>query len=67
MEDVLHPTSFKTIMRYQQKDKSLIGIANEKPKDYFIKQFQEAGKTCSIICRHRKIVVPKQKYHRMVR
>ena len=23
-EDVLHPTSFKTIMRFQQKDKSLI-------------------------------------------
>ena len=30
-EDVLHPTSFKTIMRFQQKDKSLIQIAKEKP------------------------------------
>ena len=35
-EDVLHPTSFKTIMRFQQKDKSLIEIAKEKPKDYSI-------------------------------
>ena len=38
-EDVLHPTCFKTIIRFQQKDKSLIEIANEKPKDYSIKQF----------------------------
>ena len=37
-EDVLHPTSFKTIMRFQQKDKSLIQIAKEKPDDYSIKQ-----------------------------
>ena len=26
-EDVLHPTNFKTIMRFQVKDKSLIDIA----------------------------------------
>ena len=37
-EDVLHPTSFKAIMRFQQKDKSLIEIAEEKPKDHSIKQ-----------------------------
>ena len=36
-EDVLHPTSFKTIMRFQQKDKSLIEIAKEKPNVYSIK------------------------------
>ena len=29
-EDVLHPISFKTIMRFQQMDKSLIEIAKEK-------------------------------------
>ena len=28
-EDILYPTSFKTIMRFQQKDKSLIEIAKE--------------------------------------
>ena len=32
-EDVLHPTSFKTIMRIQQKDKSLIEMAKEKPNE----------------------------------
>ena len=59
-EDVLHPTSFKTIMRFQQKDKSLIEIAKEKPKDYSIKQFHGAGKKYSLICRRGKIVIPKQ-------
>ena len=29
-EDIIHHTSFKTIMRFQQKDKSLIEIAKEK-------------------------------------
>ena len=54
-EDVLHPTSFKTIMRFQQKDKSLI----EKPDDYSIKQCNGAGKKYSLIGRRRKIVIPK--------
>ena len=56
----LHPTSFKMIMRFQQRDKSLIEIANEKPNDYSIKHFRGAGKTYSLICKHRKIVIPKQ-------
>ena len=30
-EDVLCPTSFKTLMRFQLQDKSLIVIAMEKP------------------------------------
>ena len=30
-EDILHPTSFKTIMRFQHGNKSLIEIAKEKP------------------------------------
>ena len=59
-EDILHPTSFITIMRFQQKDKSLIENAKEKSKDYSIKQFHRAGKTYSLICRHTKIVIPKQ-------
>ena len=54
------PTSFKTIMRFRQKDKSLIDIAKEKPKDYSIQQFHGAGKTYSLIYRHGKIVIPKQ-------
>ena len=33
-EDILHLTSFKTIIRVQQKDKSLIEIAKDKPKHY---------------------------------
>ena len=44
-------------MRFQQKDKSLIEIAKEKPKDDSIKQ---AGKTYSLICKYGKIMIPKQ-------
>ena len=58
-EDVLHPTSFKTIIRFQLKDKSLIEITEKKHKDYSINQFHGAGKTYSLICRHRKNVIPK--------
>ena len=47
-------------MRFQQKDKSLIEITKEKPNDYPIKQFHGAGKTDSLICRHGKIMIPKQ-------
>ena len=42
-EDILHPNSFKTIMRFQQKDKSLSKIAKENPKDYSIKHFHGKG------------------------
>ena len=59
-EDVYHPTSFKTILRFQQQDKSLIEIAKEKPKDHSIKWFHGAGKIYSLICRHRIIVIPRQ-------
>ena len=59
-EDVLHLTNFKTIMRFQQKDKSLIVIAKEKPKDYSINQFLGAGRKYSLICRYGKILIPKQ-------
>ena len=42
-EDVLHPSGFKTIVRFQQKDKSLIEIAKEKPNDYSIEQLNRVG------------------------
>ena len=58
--DVLHPTSLETIKRFQQKDKSLIEIAKEKPNDYSIKQFHGVGKMYPLIRRHEKIVIPKQ-------
>ena len=47
-------------MRFQQKDKSLIEITEEKPNNYFINFFHWAGKTYSLICRHVEFVVPKQ-------
>ena len=46
-------------MRFQQKDKSLIEITNETPKDYSMKQSHGVGKKYSLICRHRKVVIPK--------
>ena len=58
--DIIHPTSFKTIMTFQQQDNSLIVIAKEKPEDYSMKQFHGAGKIYSLICRQGKIVIPKQ-------
>ena len=36
---------FKTIVRFQQKDKSLIEITKKNPNDHSIKQFHGAGKT----------------------
>ena len=52
----LHPTSFKTIIGFQQQHESARG----KPNNYFIKQIHGAGKKYSLICRHREIVIPKQ-------
>ena len=64
-EDILHPTSYKTIMQYQQKDKHLIKITKEK-SDYSIKTFHGADKKYSLICRNNKIVIPKQLETRVV-
>ena len=47
-------------MRFQQNDTSLIGIAEEKSNDYSIKLFHGLGKAYSLICKNRKIVIPKQ-------
>ena len=55
--DVFYPTSFKTIMRFQQKHKSLMDFAKEKPKVYFIKQFHGAFKMYSLIYRQGQIVI----------
>ena len=33
-DDILYPTSFKTIIRLQQQDKSLIEIAQNQSDDY---------------------------------
>jgi len=41
--DMTHPTNYKTIMKLQQKDKSLLETA-KKNKNIKIKQFQGAGK-----------------------
>ena len=59
-EDVLHPTCFKTFMRFQQKGKSLIEIVKKQPNNDCAKQFYGAGKKYSLICKHGKIVIPKQ-------
>ena len=40
---------------------SLNEIAEEKLNDYSIEQFHVAGKMYSLICRNKKIVIPKQK------
>ena len=47
-------------MRFQRKDKSLIEIAKEKPKHNSIKQFKQAGKMYSLICKNGEIMNPKQ-------
>ena len=54
-EDIIHPTSFKTMMRFQPQDNSLLGIDQEKPEDYSIKQFHGVGKTYSLICKNGKL------------
>ena len=41
----VHPTNFIAIMKYQQKDKSLIKSAKEKSDIFSIKKFHGAGKT----------------------
>ena len=53
-EDSLHPTSFKSIMTFQLKNKSQIENAKEKPEDYFIKQFYGAVKICIFLFVERK-------------
>ena len=53
--NIFHPTSFNTMMRFQQKDKSLIVSAKQKPKHYSIKQFHEPDKTYTLLCENGKI------------
>ena len=58
-EDISHSINYETIMQYQQKDKELIKIAQTN-KDYSIQNFHRADKKYSLICKNRKIVIPKQ-------
>ena len=58
-EGILHPTTYKTIMQYQQIDKELIKIAQTN-EDYSIQNFQWPNKKYSLLCRNSKIVIPKQ-------
>ena len=57
-EDVLCPVNYKTIMQYQQNNKSLIETA-ELNKYYLIKHFHGADKKYYLLCRKHKIVIPK--------
>ena len=57
-EEVLHPVNYKTIMRYHQNNKYLIGTAKSN-KDYSIKHFNGADKKYSLICTKYKIGIPK--------
>ena len=63
--EIAHPTNYKTIMKFQQKDKSLLETA-KKNKNFKINQFHGAGKSYSLICFNNKIVVPKDLQKRMV-
>ena len=57
----VHPTNYKTIMRYQQKDKNLVKILkSNNQKDYSLKHFTGAGKQYSLICYKGKIVIPEK-------
>ena len=56
--DYLYPVNYKTIMKFQQKDKTLIETAKIKTNSYSIKHFHGADKKYSLICRKDKIVIP---------
>ena len=58
-KDISHPTNNKTIMQNQQKDKEFIKIVQNN-KDYSVQNFHGASKKYSLICKNRKIVIPKQ-------
>ena len=47
-EDISHPTNYKIIMQYQQKDEELIKIAHNN-KDYSIQNFHGADKKYTLI------------------
>ena len=64
-EDLSHPTNYKSIMKSQQQDKTLIETA-KLDKKYSIKHFHGADKKYSLICRNNKIVIPKDLQEPMV-
>ena len=55
-KDISQPTNFT---RNQQIDMDLINIAHSN-KDYSMKNFHEADKKYYLICKNRKIMIPKQ-------
>ena len=57
-EDILHPTSFKTIMRFKQMHKSLIEIAKTKSNDNSIELFHGQVK-CILLSKKQKNCGPK--------
>ena len=57
-EDIPHPTNYRTIMRYQQKDQEMIKITQTN-KDYSLQYFHGTKKEHLLICRNHKIVIPK--------
>ena len=57
-EDFLHQVNYKTIMQYQQNDKSLIEIA-KLSKDYSFKNFHRKDKKNCLLCRKHTSMIPK--------
>ena len=53
-----YPASYKTLMRHQQKDASLLSLARTDDT-YKFKDFASGGHTRKLICMNDKIVVPK--------
>ena len=55
-EDVSHPFNYKTVIQYQQNNKSLIETAKLN-KDFSFRHFYEADNLHYLICRKHKIVI----------
>ena len=66
LPDYLHPVNYKTIMKFQQKDKTPIETAKMKTNSYSIKHCHGTGKIHSLICRKDKIVIPNPLQVRLV-
>ena len=56
--DVPHPVDHKTIMQYQQNNKSLIE-STKSNKEYSKKHFHGVNKKYSLICRKHTTLIPK--------
>ena len=57
-EDVnAYPLSYKLIMKYQQKDSELLQ-KNKNDNVYTLRTFTTVGRTCTLIVKDEKIVIP---------